>query len=265
MTPRTVDGCACSGLWSAWIFPRTLPSPRAPGCRRGPDPSLTIAVEELEPVVNPVIGLFAVGFLGCSRTQRHNKRRRKEVGVSECGPTSRQLSQGPDPQPGNRAGPGAAEIAATCDPSAALPTLTAPSSLPENSVGPGGSGLGQQRQEPRVVARSRAGSSRAPLTLECEAGLASLQLWGSTRTFLGAEPHGRGARVRPGREVAWGTPLRSVLWMLCTRRGARLPKRLGLLPGRGRGAAALRPLTFSFSTNPTKAVLSISTGWPCLS
>lgn len=43
---------------------------------------LTITVEELEPVVNPVIGLFAVGFLGCIRTQRH-KRRRREVGVSQ--------------------------------------------------------------------------------------------------------------------------------------------------------------------------------------
>lgn len=44
--------------------------------------SLTITVEKLEPVVNPVIGLFAVGFLGCIRTQRH-KRRRREVGVSQ--------------------------------------------------------------------------------------------------------------------------------------------------------------------------------------
>lgn len=35
-----------------------------------------------------------------------------------------------------------------------------------------------------MVARSRAGSSPAPFTLECEAGLASLQLWSPTRTFL---------------------------------------------------------------------------------
>lgn len=32
--------------------------------------------------MNPVIGLFAVGFLGGIRTQRH-ERRRREVGVSE--------------------------------------------------------------------------------------------------------------------------------------------------------------------------------------
>ena len=62
--------------------PLPLPLPGAPGCRRGPEGSLTIAVEELEPVVNPVIGLFAVGFLGCSRMQRYNKRRGREVGVS---------------------------------------------------------------------------------------------------------------------------------------------------------------------------------------
>lgn len=158
-------------------------SPRAPGCRRGTDRSLTIAVEELEPVVNPVIGLFAVGFLGCGRTQRHNKRRRKEVCVSEWTHFEATFPKTGRPA-GKWMGPGAAEIAANCDPSAALPTLTAPSSLPENSVGPGGSSLGQQRQELRVVARSRAGSSPAPFTLECEAGLASLQLWSPTRTFL---------------------------------------------------------------------------------
>lgn len=115
-----------------------------------------------------------------------------------------------------------------------------------------------------MVAQSKAGSFPAPLTLECEARLASLHLWGLCANFLGAGLE-RGARVRPGREVAWGTPHRSMLRMLCTRGGTRLPKRLGLFPSRGRGAAALRPLTFSFSTNPTKAVLSISTGWPCLS
>lgn len=62
--------------------PALTQSPRVPAPTR-PDLSLTIAVEELEPVVNPVIGLFAVGFLGFSETQRHNKRRRREVGVSE--------------------------------------------------------------------------------------------------------------------------------------------------------------------------------------
>lgn len=54
---------------------------RSPGVLARTDRSLTIAVEELQPVVNPVIGLFAVGFLGCIRTQRQ-KRRRREVGVS---------------------------------------------------------------------------------------------------------------------------------------------------------------------------------------
>lgn len=253
--------------------PLPLPSPAAPACRRGPDGSLTIAVEELEPVVNPVIGLFAVGFLGCIRTQRH-KRRRREVGVSkwtDFEATFPILASGAGAEQA-REQQKLRPTVIPLPPPAPNPTLTAPSPLPENSMRrsqeipfPGGSGLGQQRQAPRAVAWTRAGFSRVPLALECEAGLASLQFQGLRANFFRAEPHGPGARVRPGRKVVWGTPGRSALWMLCTGGGARLPKRLGLLPGQERQAAALRPLTFSFSTNPTKAVLSISTGWPCLS
>lgn len=68
--------CFAQGSRPPGAPPRPLPSPAAPGYWRGTDRSLTVAVEELEPVVNPVIGLFAVGFLGCSRTQRYKKCRR---------------------------------------------------------------------------------------------------------------------------------------------------------------------------------------------
>lgn len=68
--------CFAQGSRPPGAPPSPLPSPAAPGYWRGADRSLTVAVEELEPVVNPVIGLFAVGFLGCSRTQRHKRCRR---------------------------------------------------------------------------------------------------------------------------------------------------------------------------------------------
>lgn len=164
---------------------------RTPSCRRGPDGSLTIAVEELEPVVNPVIGLLAVGFLGCIRTQGHKRRRRgRRERVDRL--RGNNCPQ-PGPRPGSRTGSGAAEIAANCDPSAAPPTR--PSLLPlpfqkipwgahRRSLSLGVSGLGPHRPEPRVVTQSRAGSPRAPLTLECEAGLASLQLWGALRELF---------------------------------------------------------------------------------
>lgn len=99
----------------------------------------------------------------------------------------------PGPRPGSRTGLRAAEIVANCDPSAAPPTRPLLLPLPfqkitwgahRRSPSPGDSGLGQQRQEPRVVARSRTGSSLAPLILECESGLASLQLWGLRANFL---------------------------------------------------------------------------------
>lgn len=105
----------------------------------------------------------------------------------------------PGPRPGSRTGSSAAEIAANCDPPAAPPIRPLLLPLPfqkiawgahRRSPSPRDSGLGQQRQEPRVVARSRTGSSPAPLTLECEGGLASLQLWGLRANFFGAEPHG---------------------------------------------------------------------------
>lgn len=156
-------------------------------------------------------------------------------------------------------------------PPAPNPTLTAPSPLPENSMRrsqelpfPGRSGLGQQRQEPRAVARTRAGSSRVPWLRSAKPGSPLSNSGGSARTFWS-----RTSRTRspgsPRAESSLGDPRRTVLRMLRTGGGARLPKRLGLLRGPERQAAALRPLTFSFSTNPTKAVLSISTGWPCLS
>lgn len=56
--------------------PEPLPCP-CPSAPAQTPRSLTIAVKELEPVVNPVIGLFAVGFLVCSRTQRHRGSRRE--------------------------------------------------------------------------------------------------------------------------------------------------------------------------------------------
>lgn len=132
-TPECQTAVPCSGFSPSWSSPTPPTLTRSPGYRRGPDRSLTVAVEELEPVVNPVIGLFAVGFLGCSRTQRHKRCRRGRHELVDqlrgIFPPSR------DPRPGSRAGPGAAEIAANYDPSAALPTLTAPSNFPENFVG----------------------------------------------------------------------------------------------------------------------------------
>ena len=75
-TPECQTAVPCSGFSPSWSSPTPPTLTRSPGYQRGPDRSLTVAVEELEPVVNPVIGLFAVGFLGCSRTQRHKRCRR---------------------------------------------------------------------------------------------------------------------------------------------------------------------------------------------
>lgn len=76
-------------------------------------------------------------------------------------------------------------------PPAPNPTLTAPSPLPENSMRrsqelpfPGRSGLGQQRQEPRAVARTRAGSSRVPWLRSAKPGSPLSNFGGSARTFL---------------------------------------------------------------------------------
>lgn len=76
-------------------------------------------------------------------------------------------------------------------PPAPNPTLTAPSPLPENSMRrsqalpfPGRSGLGQQRQEPRAVARTRAGSSRVPWLRSAKPGSPLSNSGGSARTFL---------------------------------------------------------------------------------
>lgn len=52
--------------------------------------------------------------------------------------------------------------------------------------------------------------------------------------------------------MAWGTPLRSVLGKLCTRRGARLPKRLGLLPGQGEGQRRCAHLLFPSPRTPQR-------------
>lgn len=115
--------------------PLPLPSPAAPACRRGPDGSLTIAVEKLEPVVNPVIGLFAVGFLGCIRTQRH-KRRRREVGVSkwtDFEATFPILASGAGAEQA-REQQKLRPTVIPLPPPAPNPTLTAPSPLPENSM-----------------------------------------------------------------------------------------------------------------------------------
>lgn len=120
------------------LVPLELPAPPAlslsPRVPARTDRGLTIAVEELQPVVNPVIGLFAVGFLGCIRTQRH-KRRRREVGVSswtdfEATFPSGPLAGEPD-RPGNSRNCG--QLVIPLPPP--IPTLTVPSSLPENSVG----------------------------------------------------------------------------------------------------------------------------------
>lgn len=231
------------GLSSTWTTraPCPLPSPRVPART---DRGLTIAVEELQPVVNPVIGLFAVGFLGRIRTQRH-KRRRREVGVSSWTDFEATFPSGPlagEPDgPGNSRNCG--QLVIPLPPP--IPTVLFPlpfQKIPwgahRRSPSPGGSGLGQQRQEPRVVPRARAGSSRAPLTLGCEAGLASLQLGGLRTNFCRAEPHGQGAGVRPGREVAREPPSRSVRDALHGRRSAP-PEAPGpaTLPGaRGSGA-----------------------------
>lgn len=81
--------------------------------------------------------------------------------------------------------------------------------------------------------------------------------------FPGAEAlHERGAcRFSPRTGSGLGTPRRDVLWMLCTHgvRARASQSAWACFLARGRGAA-LRPLTFSFSTNPTKAVLSIFHG-----
>lgn len=133
-----------------------------------------------------------------------------------------------------------------------LPFQKIPWDAYRGSPSPGGSGLGQQRQKPRLVARSRVGSSWAPLTLECEAPLDSLQFCGLRANFSGAEPHEQGAGVRPGREVAWGTPCRNVLCMLCTGGEARLPKCLGLLPCRGTWGNTAVPTYFFLLHEPHK-------------
>lgn len=71
--------------------------------------------------MNPVVGLFAVGFLGRIRTQRH-RRRRREVGVSSWPDFEATFPSGP-PRPGSPdRPPGTADIAANWDPSAAPPT-----------------------------------------------------------------------------------------------------------------------------------------------
>lgn len=118
------------------------------------------------------------------------------------------------PHPGlrrrSRTGPRTTEIAANCDPSADPRPQPDPycslcpnrkfhealtgDPLPLGAPAPGPAEAG-------AVAQTRTGSSRVPLALECEAGLASLQFWGLRANFFGAEPHGLGVRVRPGRKV----------------------------------------------------------------
>lgn len=102
-----------------------------------------------------------------------------------------------------------------------------------------------------MVAPLRAGSSQAPSTLECEAGLASLQLWGSTRTFWSRTSWMR-SPGSPRTGIGLGDPAQEcVMDALHSPRSAP-PEAAGPAPRSGARGSGAAPTYFFLLHEPNK-------------
>lgn len=165
------------------------PGWRCRGCPRGL-PALTVAVEQLQAVVDPVVGLFAVGFLNSKKTREMGKGGERNDKYIAGSFSSAWVPGGP------------------------------------------GAGRGSSRQLP--LPRAYGGIRETPPS--CPLGRGEIEAAGRRRRLPG-----RAGAEAPGEQSGEGP---------------------GKVSGSPRGPGLL---TFSFSTKPTKAVRSISTGCPCRS